>query len=160
MQARVGIGFDSHRYVPGRTLVLGGVEIPHELGLEGHSDADALAHAISDAVLGACCLGDLGEHFPASDPRWKDASSLDLLKRVAALALEAGFRVVNVDSVLIAERPRLKAYRVEMGERLAGALGVEPKQVGVKLKSAEGMGSVGRVEGVAAQAVALVETTP
>jgi 2-C-methyl-D-erythritol 2,4-cyclodiphosphate synthase len=153
---RVGLGLDSHRFVVGRRLVLGGVTIPFRLGLDGHSDADALTHAITDALLGACGLGDLGEHFPATDDRFKDCCSLKLLEHSAAMARERGFRVVNVDSVIMAEQPRLADYRDSMRRELARTLGLEQDAVNVKLKSAEGLGTLGRLEGLAAQAVVLV----
>jgi 2-C-methyl-D-erythritol 2,4-cyclodiphosphate synthase len=156
---RVGLGYDSHRFVAGRRLVLGGVEIPYRMGLEGHSDADALSHAVADAVLGACALGDLGEHFPPGDPRWADCSSLSLLADVAAKARAAGYRIVNVDSVLVAQEPRLKQHRQAMREALARTLDIELEAMSVKLKSAEGMGALGRVEGVAAHAVVGVART-
>lgn len=153
---RIGYGYDVHRLVPGRPLVLGGVEIPYELGLAGHSDADVLLHAIADAVLGAAGLGDIGEHFPDTDPAWAGADSRLLLRRVARLASGAGWRVVNVDATLLAERPRIAPYREEMRRRVAGALGIEPIQVGIKATTNEGLGFVGRGEGMAAHAVALL----
>ena len=156
---RLGIGYDVHRYAEGRRLVLGGVEVAFGKGLLGHSDADVLAHAVADAVLGACALGDLGDHFPAGDPCWKDASSLDLLRRVVALARDAGYRVLNVDCVVVAQEPRLKDHRTAMRERLAEAMGLGLGEVSVKLKSAEHLGALGRVEGVAAHAVVAMEPT-
>jgi 2-C-methyl-D-erythritol 2,4-cyclodiphosphate synthase len=151
MSARVGIGYDSHRFAEGRRLVLGGVEIEHELGLEGHSDADVLAHAVIDAVLGAAGLGDLGTHFPPDDDRWRDANSIDLLR--TAVAMIRG-RVVNVDATAICESPRLGQHRPEMERILSEASG---GPVSVKATSNEGMGWIGRGEGVAAVAVALLE---
>ena len=154
---RVGIGYDAHRLVEGRRLVLGGVEIEHERGLEGHSDSDALAHAIADALLGAAALEDLGAHFPETEERWRDADSLLLLGATVELLAEHGLAPVNVDATVVIERPRLAPHRDAMRERLAGALGLEVGVVSVKATRGEGMGFVGREEGVAALAVALVE---
>jgi 2-C-methyl-D-erythritol 2,4-cyclodiphosphate synthase len=148
---RVGIGYDSHRFAAGRRLVLGGVEIPHDVGLEGHSDADVVAHAITDAVLGAAGLGDIGTHFPPSDERWRDADSLELLR--TAVAVAPGW-VANVDATVICERPRLGDYRDEM-ERLIGDATGSP--VSVKATTNEGMGWIGRGEGIACIAVALLD---
>jgi 2-C-methyl-D-erythritol 2,4-cyclodiphosphate synthase len=156
MSNLVGIGYDSHRLVPGRPLVLGGVTVPYELGLAGHSDADVLTHAMIDALLGAAGHGDIGEHFPDTDERWRDADSIALLAEVCAQLAQAGFAVVNVDSTLIAERPKLAPYREAMRERLAGVLGIAPARVGVKATTGEGMGFAGRGEGIAALAVASV----
>jgi 2-C-methyl-D-erythritol 2,4-cyclodiphosphate synthase len=150
---RTGIGWDSHRLVEGRALIIGGVRIPHDRGLAGHSDADVLAHAIADAVLGAAGLGDIGLHFPDSDARWRDADSIVLLREVVALAAERGLTVGNVDATVLMERPRLGPHREAMRERLSEALGVEPTLVNVKATTGEGMGFVGRAEGVAAMAV-------
>lgn len=157
MSQRVGMGYDIHRIAAGRPLVLGGVRFESEWGLDGHSDADVLAHAIGDAVLGAAGLGDLGEHFPPGDPRWKDASSLSLLERIAALVTGSGARIGNVDAMLVAEAPRIGPHRAEMAARLAGALGVPPASVSVKATTNEMLGALGRREGIAALAVALVE---
>ncbi len=154
---RIGQGYDIHRLVPGRRLFLGGEEIDHPLGLEGHSDADVLLHALGDAILGACGLGDLGEHFPPGDPRWKDVSSVDLLVRIATMAREEGFRVINCDVSVIAESPKLKPHRQKIRERIARVLGIEPGAVGVKATTNETIGSLGRGEGIAALAVVLVE---
>ena len=151
MSARVGIGYDSHRFAAGRRLVLGGVEIPHELGLEGHSDADVLAHAITDAVLGAAGLGDIGQHFPPSDERWRDADSIELLR--TAVAMVPGW-VANVDAAVICEQPRLGEHRLQM-ERVLGEAVSGP--VSVKATTNEGMGWIGRGEGIACLAVALIE---
>ena len=151
MSARVGIGYDSHRFQEGARLVLGGVEIDHTHGLEGHSDADAVAHAITDAVLGAAGLGDIGSHFPPDDDRWRDADSIDLLR--TAMAMVRG-RVVNIDATVICEAPHLSGYRSEMERRLTDAAGAP---VSVKATSNEGMGWIGRGEGVACIAVALLE---
>ncbi len=153
----VGIGYDCHRFAVGRRLVLGGVEIRHERGLEGHSDADVLTHAIIDAMLGACALGDIGEHFPDTDPRYRDADSLALLAAAAALLHEAGFAVVHVDATVVIEQPKLAPFRARMRENLAGALGLDVRHVSVKATRGEGMGFVGREEGVATIAVAAVE---
>jgi 2-C-methyl-D-erythritol 2,4-cyclodiphosphate synthase len=150
--ARVGIGYDSHRLAAGRRLVLGGVEIEHDQGLEGHSDADVVTHAVIDAVLGAAGLGDLGTHFPPDDDRWRDADSLDLLR--VALGLLSG-PVVNVDATVLCEAPRLGPYRAQMEANLAETLGAP---VSVKATTNEGMGFVGRGEGIACIAVALVAT--
>jgi 2-C-methyl-D-erythritol 2,4-cyclodiphosphate synthase len=152
----VGIGYDCHRFADGRRLVLGGVEIPHERGLAGHSDADVVTHAIIDALLGAAGLGDIGEHFPDSDERHRDADSLELLRRVVELLASRGLSVGNVDATVIAEAPRLAPHRERMREALAGALGIEPARVSVKATTAEGMGFIGREEGAAALAVASV----
>jgi 2-C-methyl-D-erythritol 4-phosphate cytidylyltransferase / 2-C-methyl-D-erythritol 2,4-cyclodiphosphate synthase len=153
---RIGMGYDSHRLVQGRPLVLGGVTVPHTSGLAGYSDADALCHAITDAVLGAAAIGDIGRHFPDTDPRWRDADSLDLLRRAAALVRDAGFDVVNVDAVVIADQPKLAPFVQAMRERLADALETDARRVSVKGKTNEGMGETGRGEGIAVHAVALV----
>jgi 2-C-methyl-D-erythritol 2,4-cyclodiphosphate synthase len=154
---RVGIGYDVHRVKAGRPLVLGGVRFESEWGLDGHSDADVLAHAVGDALLGAAGLGDLGEHFPPGDARWKDASSLDLLARIAGLLRERGTRIVNVDAMLVAEAPKLAPHRATMCVNISQALGIEPAAVSVKATTNETLGAVGRREGLAAMAVALVE---
>jgi 2-C-methyl-D-erythritol 2,4-cyclodiphosphate synthase len=148
-----GIGYDSHRFAPGRRLILGGVEIPHELGLEGHSDADVLAHAVTDALLGAAGLGDIGEHFPDTDERFRDADSMQLLATALTSVIAAGFEIVNVDCTLVMEAPKLGAHRAAIRERLAGALGLEVKRVNVKASTGEGMGFIGRGEGAAALAI-------
>jgi 2-C-methyl-D-erythritol 2,4-cyclodiphosphate synthase len=153
---RIGIGTDTHRLIEGRPLILGGVNVRSERGAEGHSDADALAHAISDAILGALCEGDLGLHFPAEDPQWKDADSLELLARVMWLAGERGLRIVNVDATVMLERPKLRPYILTMREKLASAMGVTIESVSVKAKTGEGLDSVGRGLAVAAQAVVLL----
>ena len=151
-----GIGYDCHRLVAGRRLVLGGVELEHELGLEGHSDADVLTHAIIDAMLGACALGDIGQHFPDTDPRYRGADSIELLGATVQLLRDAGFAVVHVDATIVIERPKLAPVRDRMRARLAGALGLELGHVSVKATRGEGMGFVGREEGVAALAIATV----
>jgi 2-C-methyl-D-erythritol 2,4-cyclodiphosphate synthase len=152
-EIRTGLGWDVHRLAPGRPLILGGVTIPSELGLEGHSDADILSHAITDAILGAAALGDIGMHFPDSDPRWKGANSLVFLKHARDLATAQGYRVLNVDSTVILERPKLKDYRQAMRESIAGVLRVELERVSVKFKTAERMGPVGEQQAAEAEAV-------
>ncbi|HET9440192.1 MAG TPA: 2-C-methyl-D-erythritol 2,4-cyclodiphosphate synthase [Longimicrobiales bacterium] len=155
---RVGIGYDSHRFVEGRRLVLGGVEIPHTHGLSGHSDADAICHAITDAMLGAAALGDIGTHFPPSDPAFKDADSIQLLSKANELLEARGYQVVNIDVTVICEAPRIGAYAPAMRERLAGTLRIGVKHVSVKGKSNEGMGWIGRGEGIAVMATAMIAT--
>jgi 2-C-methyl-D-erythritol 2,4-cyclodiphosphate synthase len=155
-ECRVGQGWDLHRLVAGRPLVLGGVTIPYEKGLAGHSDADALAHAIADALFGALADGDIGAHFPDRDPAWKDASSLDLLRRAVQRVREAGWAIGNVDATVVAEAPRLGPHRDAMRAALAEALGVEVARVSVKAKTAEGLGPEGRGEAISAQAVVLL----
>ncbi|HXG15121.1 MAG TPA: 2-C-methyl-D-erythritol 2,4-cyclodiphosphate synthase [Calidithermus sp.] len=154
---RVGFGFDVHPLRSGRPLVLGGVTLPSDLGLDGHSDADVLAHAVAEALLGALALGDLGRHFPDSDARYRGISSLALLGEVRALVQARGGRPVNVDATVLAQAPRLAPYLPEMGQRLADTLGLPAEAVSVKAKSPEGLGLVGRREGIAAMAVAAVE---
>jgi 2-C-methyl-D-erythritol 2,4-cyclodiphosphate synthase len=153
---RVGIGYDSHRYGPGRRLVLGGVEIEHPVGLAGHSDADAVAHAVTDAVLGAAALGDIGALFPPDDETWRDADSIVLLEQAVARVREAGYRVVSVDVTVVCEAPAIRPHAQAMRSRLARPLGVSTEAVSVKGKSNEGMGWIGRGEGVAAMAVAVI----
>jgi 2-C-methyl-D-erythritol 2,4-cyclodiphosphate synthase len=153
---RIGQGYDVHPLVPGRRLILGGEEIPYERGLAGVSDADVLLHALADALLGAAGLGDLGSHFPPDDPRFNDAASVDLLGRVVALVQGSGLRVVNCDLTLIAEAPRLAPHAPAIRERIAGLLGVEVAAVGLKATTHEGLGSLGRGEGIAALAVVLL----
>jgi 2-C-methyl-D-erythritol 2,4-cyclodiphosphate synthase len=150
----VGIGYDSHRLVRDRRLILGGVEIPHELGLEGHSDADALTHAVIDALLGAAALGDIGEHFPDRDERWRDADSAQMLESVVATLTERGLEIVNVDCTVLMQEPRLAPHKAAICERLARALGLDAARVNVKATTGEGIGFVGRGEGLAALAVA------
>jgi 2-C-methyl-D-erythritol 2,4-cyclodiphosphate synthase len=154
---RMGLGFDLHPLVPGRPLVLGGVTVPADLGLGGHSDADVLAHAVGEALLGALALGDLGRHFPDTDPRYRGVSSLKLLAAVMDLVRGRGGRLVNVDATVIAQAPRLAPLLPEMAKRLADALGIDAGAVSVKAKSPEGLGLLGRSEGMAAMAVASVE---
>lgn len=156
---RVGFGYDAHRLVPGRPLILGGVEIPFDRGLLGHSDADVLLHAICDALLGAAALGDIGRHFPDTDLRWKGVSSLVLLRTATGLVGEAGFEVYNVDSTIVARAPRLAPHIPHMSDTIAKVLGVEAKQVSVKAKTTEGMGFTGTGEGMAAYAVVTISDT-
>lgn len=154
---RIGCGYDVHRLIEGRRLILGGVEIPYEKGLLGHSDADVLLHAISDALLGAAALGDIGKHFPDSDPAYEGADSLELLRRIAGLLTEKGYEIVNVDATVLLERPKLRPYIDRMRERISTALGIPVSGVSVKASTEEGLGFTGREEGIAAQAVALIE---
>jgi 2-C-methyl-D-erythritol 2,4-cyclodiphosphate synthase len=154
---RTGIGYDSHRLAEGRPLILGGVQIPHELGLAGHSDADVLTHAVIDALLGAAGLGDIGQHFPDTDQRWKDADSIALLEQVMSMVSDVGLQLGNVDSTVIIEKPKLAPHREKIRASLARGLGVEPQYVNVKASTGEGIGFVGRGEGVAALAVATLE---
>lgn len=156
MNLRIGNGYDIHKLVSDRPLILGGISIPHELGLLGHSDADVLTHAIMDAMLGALSLGDIGHYFPPSDPKWKGADSLELLAQVNQLVLEKGWQIGNLDSVIVAERPKLKPYIEKMRDRLSAVLNVEPDRIGVKATTNEKLGPVGREEGIAAYAVALL----
>jgi len=156
MIPRTGIGFDTHRLVADRRLVLGGVEIPHVLGLLGHSDADVLAHAIMDALLGAAADGDIGRHFSDKDPRWKDADSMMLLACVAKRVRSLGFAIGNVDSVVMAEAPKLAPHIPAMRARLAQAMGIPVADVSVKATTVEGLGAIGRREGISAMATALI----
>ena len=156
---RVGFGFDLHPLTPDRPLILGGVTVPSEVGLSGHSDADVLAHAVGEALLGALALGDLGRHFPDTDPRFRGISSLALLDKVVELIRGRGGRLVNVDATVLAQAPRLAPYLPEMAKRLADALGLPLEAVSVKAKSPEGLGVVGRREGIAAMAVVGVDVT-
>ena len=153
---RVGHGFDAHRLVPDRPFILGGVTIPFERGPLGHSDADVLAHAVSDAILGACALGDLGLHFPDSDPRWKGADSLALLAHCVALAREAGYELVNLDATVVVQAPKLAPHLAAIRAKVAATAGLEERDVSVKAKTSEGMGYTGDGSGIAAYAVALV----
>ncbi len=154
---RVGHGFDAHRLVEGRKLILGGVDVPHDRGALGHSDADVLAHAIGDALLGAAALGDLGGHFPDTDERWKNADSLELLHHCAAEVYRAGFRIENLDATIVVQQPKLAPYVMRMRENIAGRLGLSLRQVSVKAKTSEGMGYTGDGSGIAAFAVTLLE---
>jgi 2-C-methyl-D-erythritol 2,4-cyclodiphosphate synthase len=153
-----GIGYDSHRLLAGRRLVIGGVEIPSELGLDGHSDADVLAHAVIDALLGAAGLGDIGEHFPDTEERWRDADSIALLRAAVEMVGAEGLQIVNVDCTVVIEAPKLAPHRQAIRERMAGALGLPDARVSVKASTGEGIGFVGRGEGVAALAVASLES--
>jgi 2-C-methyl-D-erythritol 2,4-cyclodiphosphate synthase len=153
-----GIGYDSHRLLQGRRLVIGGVEIPGELGLDGHSDADVLTHAVIDAVLGAAGLGDIGEHFPDTDERWRDADSIGLLRAALEMVVAGGLTVVNIDCTVVIEAPKIAPHRQAIRERLAAALGLESGRVNVKASTGERIGFVGRGEGVAALAVATLRS--
>jgi 2-C-methyl-D-erythritol 2,4-cyclodiphosphate synthase len=152
-----GLGYDCHRFVAGRRLVLGGVELSHDRGLAGHSDADVLTHAIIDALLGAAALGDIGQHFPDSDDQYRDANSLDLLRTTVAMLMHRGVSIVHVDATVVIERPHVAPVRDEIRMSLAEALGISPEHVSVKATRGEGMGFVGRGEGAAALAIATVE---
>lgn len=156
MNIRIGNGYDIHRLVEGRPLILGGVKIPHTLGLLGHSDADVLTHAIMDAMLGALSLGDIGHYFPPSDPQWAGADSLVLLQQVNNLVRSQGWQIGNIDSTIVAERPKLKPHLKQMRDRLAEILTIKPEQVGIKATTNEKLGPVGREEGICAYAVVLL----
>lgn len=155
---RIGQGYDVHRLVEGRRLIIGGVDIPYEKGLLGHSDADVLLHAVMDALLGAAALGDIGQHFPDSDERYKGISSIALLKEVGNILQENGYMIENIDSTVIAQRPKLLPYRPQMAENIAAALGIEKEQVSVKATTEEGLGFTGTGEGISAQAIALLSS--
>ncbi|MGK7900558.1 MAG: 2-C-methyl-D-erythritol 2,4-cyclodiphosphate synthase [Hormoscilla sp.] len=157
MNIRIGNGYDIHQLGAGRPLILGGVNIPHELGLLGHSDADVLTHAIMDAMLGALSLGDIGHYFPPSDPQWAGVDSLVLLTQVNQLIVDRDWQVGNIDSVVVAERPKLKPHISQMRDRLSTVLAVKPDQIGIKATTNEKLGPVGREEGIAAYAVVLLE---
>lgn len=154
---RVGIGYDIHRATPGRRLVLGGIEIPADFGLSGHSDADVILHAVMDALLGAASLGDIGTHFPPGSNRFRDVDSLELLRDVRAMVMNAGFRPVNVDVIVVAEEPKIEPYANAMRQRIAAALDLASNAIGIKATTNEGMGPEGRREAISAQAVALLE---
>jgi 2-C-methyl-D-erythritol 2,4-cyclodiphosphate synthase len=154
---RIGNGYDVHRLVAGRKLILGGVEIPYTLGLEGHSDADLLTHAICDAILGALGAGDIGRYFPDTDPKWKGVSSLILLKQVGAMCREKKFTIANIDSIVAAQKPKIAPHINAMKQNIASALGIDPTQVNVKATTTETLGYVGREEGMAATAVVLLQ---
>jgi 2-C-methyl-D-erythritol 2,4-cyclodiphosphate synthase len=154
---RVGFGFDSHPFVTGKPLVIGGVKIPYEKGLSGHSDADVLLHAVADALLGAAGLSSIGELFPDTDPAYKDADSSELLKQVAEIVHDRGYGIVNLDCTVLAEEPKLVPYRDRMREHLSGILGIPEDNIAIKPKRGEGMGFVGRKEGIAAMAVVLLD---
>lgn len=153
---RVGIGYDVHRLVEGRKLIIGGVEIPYEKGLSGHSDADVLLHAIMDALLGAAALGDIGKHFPDTDPAYEGISSIVLLKKVGGLLRERGYEVGNIDAIIIAQRPKMAPHREKMRENVADALGISVGQVNIKATTEEGLGFTGSGEGISSQAAALL----
>ncbi len=154
---RIGQGFDVHPFEDGRPLILGGVKFEGEVGLAGHSDADALCHAVVDALLGAAALGDIGTHFPSSDPDLRGADSIELLKRATRLISAAGCRIVNIDATIVAQRPRIAPRVPEMRSRLAGAMGLSISQVSVKATTTDGLGAMGRAEGISAQAIVLLE---
>lgn len=156
---KIGIGFDIHALSEGSILKIGGVEIPHSKGLIGHSDADVLVHAIMDAILGACSLGDIGQHFPDTSLKYKNANSLDLLKKVYKLSKEKGFFISNMDCIVIAEKPRISKYFLEMRKNLSIVLELNLEQISVKAKTSERLGFVGREEGIAAQAVVLLKSS-
>ena len=155
---RIGIGYDVHPFERGRALVLGGVRIDHDAGLAGHSDADVLTHAVIDALLGAAALGDIGQHFPSDDARYRDANSLDLLRRAVGMVADAGYSVGNIDATIVAEQPKLAPHIGAIRSSLAEALGVEIGAVSVKATTADRLGTIGRGEGIAAQAVALLDS--
>nr|WP_238718315.1 2-C-methyl-D-erythritol 2,4-cyclodiphosphate synthase [Petrachloros mirabilis] len=157
IEIRIGNGYDIHQLVGGRPLILGGVHIPHELGLLGHSDADVLTHAMMDAVLGALSLGDIGHYFPPTDPQWAGADSLKLLAQVHGLIQGRGWQIGNLDSVIVAERPKLKPHLNDMRDRISQVLKLQPDQVGIKATTNEKLGPVGREEGIAAYAVVLLQ---
>ncbi|RKZ32096.1 2-C-methyl-D-erythritol 2,4-cyclodiphosphate synthase [bacterium] len=154
---RVGIGYDIHPLVEGRRLIIGGVEIPYNLGLDGHSDADVLIHSVIDAILGASCSGDIGTHFPDNSPRWKDANSLQLLNTVGDMMKEKGWIVRNIDTIIIAEQPRMSPYIAKMRENIAGALGIDIDCISIKAKTNEGFDAVGRGEAISCQAIVCIE---
>ena len=156
-EIRTGFGWDVHRIAAGRPLILGGITVPGDFGLEGHSDADVLSHAITDAILGAAALGDIGMHFPDTDPRWKGCDSLVFLRHAKGLAAERGYSIVNVDSTIILERPKLKDYRAAIRERIAQTLGLELDRVSVKFKTAEKVGPVGEGRSAESQAIVTLE---
>ncbi|MBP3240522.1 MAG: 2-C-methyl-D-erythritol 2,4-cyclodiphosphate synthase [Oribacterium sp.] len=153
---RIGTGYDVHKLVPDRKLILGGVTIPYELGLLGHSDADVITHAIMDALLGAAALGDIGQHFPDTDPRFKGADSISLLKEVGNILAREGYKIGNIDSTIIAQKPKLMNYLPEMRKNVAEALGIDLNQVSIKATTEERLGFTGRGEGISSQAVALL----
>jgi 2-C-methyl-D-erythritol 2,4-cyclodiphosphate synthase len=156
---RCGIGYDAHRLVSGRKLILGGVEIPHQRGLQGHSDADVLSHAIADAILGALGAGDIGKHFPNTEESIRGISSMEILRHVATIAAQKNARVINVDATVLAEAPKISPHITAMQEKIADALGVKANAISIKATTNEGLGAIGRSEGMAAMAVASVEVT-
>ena len=155
---RIGNGYDVHRLVTGRKLVLGGVDIPHSTGLDGHSDADALLHALCDALLGAVGAGDIGSHFPDTDPKWKGISSLVLLEQVTANCRDKGFEIVNIDTIIVAQKPKLAPFLPEMQKNIAQAMGIDIGQINIKATTTEKLGYLGREEGIAAHAICLIES--
>lgn len=155
---RIGFGFDAHRFKEGRKLIIGGVEIPHELGLSGHSDADVLTHAICDALLGALGLGDIGSFFPDSDPKWKDVSSLVLLEETLAKVQDKKYEIQNIDSTIVCEKPRIAPHISAIKEKLSDVTGLKPGLLGIKATTTDGMGFTGRGEGIAAYAVVIIES--
>lgn len=156
MDIRTGHGYDVHRFAEGRRLILGGTDIPFEMGLDGHSDADVVVHAMMDSLLGALALGDIGQHFPDNDPAYKGADSLKLMERVCTLIRERGYEISNIDATIIAQKPKLKPYIIQMRENIAGAMGIDTERVSVKATTEEKLGFTGRLEGISAHAVALV----
>lgn len=154
---RVGQGFDVHRFAEGRKLVLGGKEIDHPVGLEGHSDADVVIHALIDALLGAAALGDIGMHFPDTDPAYKDSSSITMLEIISAAVHSLGYRICNIDITILAQTPRIGPYRAEMVDAIATAMGLAPDRINIKATTTEGLGFLGRCEGIAASAIAALE---
>ena len=156
MDIRTGHGYDVHRFAEGRRLILGGTDIPFEMGLDGHSDADVVVHAMMDSLLGALALGDIGQHFPDRDPAYKGADSLKLMERVCTLIRERGYEISNIDATIIAQKPKLKPYIIQMRENIAGAMGIDMERVSVKATTEEKLGFTGRLEGISAHAVALV----
>ncbi|MCD6595154.1 2-C-methyl-D-erythritol 2,4-cyclodiphosphate synthase [bacterium] len=154
---RIGIGYDIHRLVENRKLILGGIEIPFPLGLEGHSDADALVHSIIDALLGAAALGDIGTHFPVHDPKWKDANSIEMLKIISRMLADKGFAIVNIDANIIAEKPKMLQYIPNMRKNIASASNIDIERISIKAKTNEGLDSSGKGESIASMAVALIE---
>lgn len=157
MSFRVGLGFDTHQFEKGRDLILGGVKIEHDKGLKGHSDADVLCHAITDALLGTLALGDIGTHFPDDDPAYKNADSIELLKKVNSLIQKKGYSIVNIDSVVIAEKPKLMPYIRRIQVKIADSLGLSHDQISVKATTSEKMGYIGREEGINSQAIVLIQ---
>lgn len=159
MRFRIGHGYDVHRLIQGRKLIIGGCEINYPFGLFGHSDADVLTHAVMDAMLGACALGDIGQHFPDTDPEWKGADSIEMLKKVASIIKKEGYKVSNIDSTVIAQAPKLAPYIYSMRRNIAEACGIDPSDVSVKATTEEKLGFTGNYSGMAAHAVVLVEKT-
>ena len=159
MTHRIGFGFDAHRFKEGRKLIIGGVEVPSEKGLSGHSDADVLTHAICDAILGALGLGDIGTYFPDSDPKWKGVSSLLLLKETLAKTAGANYKIQNIDSTIVCEKPRISPHITSIKDSLSKATGLMPGSIGVKATTTDGMGFTGRGEGIAAYAVVIINST-